>query len=284
MRPPIAAFDIETVPDTVAGRRLYGLSGDFLAVAEAMQELRREETGGRSDFLKPPLHRIVTISVAWLDPEREQFKLASLGADPSDEPDMLAVFFHILKPHGAHKLRPQLVSWNGNSFDLPVIRYRAMLHGIGAAPYYDTSDKFNNYLNRYHDQHTDLMDVLSGYGASDRVRLDDLCRLLGLPGKTVTEGHRVYLHVARGEWALVQTYCELDALNTLLLYLAYELSRGKMTQSELCTWRDRIAMQLRADERSPMQEYGAALEHWLPGADAELRRRELSAPAYRDQA
>ena len=30
------------------------------------------------------------------------------------------------------ELKPQLVTFNGNAFDLPVLRYRAMVHGIAA--------------------------------------------------------------------------------------------------------------------------------------------------------
>jgi Predicted 3'-5' exonuclease related to the exonuclease domain of PolB len=30
------------------------------------------------------------------------------------------------------QLNPQLVAFNGNSFDLPVLRYRAMVHGVSA--------------------------------------------------------------------------------------------------------------------------------------------------------
>ena len=56
-------------------------------------------------------------------------------------------------------------------FDLPVIRYRAMLHGVAAPEFYrlDGEWKWNNYQNRFHDMHVDLMDVLSGYGASMRI-------------------------------------------------------------------------------------------------------------------
>lgn len=272
-RPPIVAFDIETIPDTALGRRLQGHGGGFLEVAEAMLAKRLEETEGRSDFLKTPWHRIVTISVAWLDLDRGQFKLGSLGDDDLDEGAVLEGFFAILR----RAQPPLLVSWNGNGFDLPVIRYRAMLHGIDAGTYYEAGDRFNNYQGRFHELHTDLMDVLSGYGAADRVGLDELCRILGLPGKTVTEGHRVYRHIARGEWDVVKTYCELDALNTLMLWLAWESSRGRLTGGELGTVCGRIADALDADGRGPLVEYAEALRQWKPGDERRALAAELEA-------
>ncbi len=260
MPPSIAAFDIETVPDTEIATRLDNRSGDFVDVADQMLADRLEQTEGRTDFLKTPYHRIVTISVAWLNIGTGRFKLDSLGDDPTDEGNLLEAFFRILEQ------RPTIVSWNGNSFDLPVIRYRAMLHGIDAGAYYAESDRYNNYVNRYHRQHTDLMDVLSGFGAADRVGLDELCRIMGLPGKTVTEGHRVYQHIARGEWEVVETYCELDALNTLMLYLAWLRSRGDLDSDQFNGACELIASTLREDERGDVASYGSAITDWQPGS------------------
>lgn len=265
----LAAFDIETVPDTEAGRRLDGFSGDFLTVADAMQQKRKEETGD-SDFLLPPYHRIVTISVAWFNSAKQQFKLASLGGDQLDEGDLLAAFFKILEP------KPRLISWNGHGFDLPVIRYRAMIHGIDASTYFESGDKYNNYVNRYHDLHTDLMEVLSGFGASKKIGLDRLCQLIGLPGKTVTEGHRVFQHIARGEWDLVKTYCELDALNTLMLYLAYDKSRGKLNDNDFAAALALIAKTLAADQRQPVRDYGEAVSAWQLGKTRRHLASELN--------
>ena len=93
MLPAIAAFDIETVPDTAIGRRIDGLTGAFVEVADGMQARRLEATDGRTDFLKPPYHRIVTISVAWLNLDQNQFKLDSLGSDRFDEGSLLSAFF-----------------------------------------------------------------------------------------------------------------------------------------------------------------------------------------------
>ena len=59
-------------------------------------------------------------------------------------------------------------SWNGGGFDLPVLHYRALLHGVQAPRYWemgdeDTAFRYNNYLSRFHWRHLDVMDVLSGH-------------------------------------------------------------------------------------------------------------------------
>jgi len=259
---PLAAFDIESIPDVEAGRRLLGLEGDDAAVMDGMRAWRLAASDGRTDFLQPPLHRIVTISLAWLDPESGSFRLGSFGRDCSDEKRQLEELFDVLaKP----KRAPRLISWNGNAFDLPVLRYRAMLHGVAAPHFYRTDGewKYNNYHGRYHDLHVDLMDVLAGYGSSDRVGLDSLCRIVGLPGKTVTEGQNVWRHVLAGEHDLVRTYCELDALLTLLLYLLWSHHRGRVDDGALKRHLDRIVGVLtQAKDKPAWVEMGEALQSW----------------------
>lgn len=261
---PLAAFDIETIPDPELGRRLFGFEGSDETIVEAMLRRRLEETEGEKDFHQPPYHRIVAIAVAWLDPSTSAFKLGVPGPDAVDERDLLAAFFRVIENA---KTAPRLVSWNGRAFDLPVVRYRSMLHGV-PAPCLNRADgewKFNNYLNRYHDMHVDLMDVLTGYGGSERVRLDDLCRIMGLPGKTVTKGSKVYIHMLRGEVDLVREYCELDALNTLMLYLLWAVHRGRLSHDNLKRHVDTVISGLRVKEvRKGWLQYADALVHW-PG-------------------
>jgi hypothetical protein len=76
------------------------------------------------------------------------------------------------------QLTPQLITFNGTSFDLPVLRYRAMVHGI-AAPGLSSRP----YFNRYTEDAIDLCDVLSSFTAQGKVTLHELCRAMGLPGK-----------------------------------------------------------------------------------------------------
>ena len=156
-------FDIETVPDVELGRRLYNL--DSLSdddVARAMRTLRMQKTGS-TDFLSHPHHRVVAISAVLRGPDKLQ--IWSLGSDESSEQELLERFFD-----GIDKFKPVLISWNGNGFDLPVIHYRALRHGVAAPLYWESGErnrefKFNNYLNRYHARHLDLMDILAGYQA-----------------------------------------------------------------------------------------------------------------------
>lgn len=224
----ILVFDIETIPDVESGRRLYDLDGlTDKEVAEVMFSRRRQETDGSSDFLRLHLHRVIAISV--LLSTRDKLSLWSLGTLESGEADLLNRFYE-----GIEKYSPRLVSWNGRGFDLPVMHYRAMLHGISAPRYWETGAndqqfKWNNYLSRYHDRHTDLMDVLSGYEFRAVAPLDQIATLLGFPGKMGMSGDKVWDAYLAGNLASIRNYCETDVMNTYLVYLRFELMRGNLT-------------------------------------------------------
>ncbi len=226
----VLVFDIETIPDVATGRRLHGLDGlSDEDSAKAMFHLRRQETGG-SDFLKLHLHRIVAISAVLRS--RDGLKVWSLGETGADEKEIVQRFFD-----GIDKFTPTLVSWNGGGFDLPVLHYRALLHGIAAPRYWDSGDddrdfKWNNYLSRYHARHTDLMDVLSGYQPRAVAPLDEVASMLGFPGKMGMSGARVWDVYLDGGIEDIRNYCETDVLNTYLVFLRFELTRGKLSQAE----------------------------------------------------
>jgi predicted PolB exonuclease-like 3'-5' exonuclease len=222
-------FDIETVPDVDFGRRLHGLEG--LAdgqVAKAMFALRRQHTG--NDFLPPEQQRVVAISCALRS--GDAFKVWSLGELASPEGELIQRFFE-----GIEKFSPNLVSWNGSGFDLPVLTYRALLAGVQAARFWEMGDaddafRFNNYLNRYHWRHTDLMDVLSGFHHRNRVSLANMACLLGLPGKLGFDGGQVWEAWQAGDLAGIRRYCETDVLNTWLVYLRFLQLRGQLTREQ----------------------------------------------------
>lgn len=160
---PILAFDIETVPDVNGIRLLYDLPASLPddEVVLFAQQKRRAQNG--SDFMQHHLHQVVAISccMRW---GQDKIHVGTIGEMHDSEEEMIAKFFDLIESH-----TPQLVSWNGGGFDLPVLHYRALIHGIAAARYWDMGEgdfgdsrdfKWNNYISRYHNRHCDLMDLL----------------------------------------------------------------------------------------------------------------------------
>lgn len=227
--PNILAFDIETAPDIDGGRKLYGLDGlTDEEIAQVMFSKQREIRD--TEFLPLHLHRVIVISIALRS--ESGFKVWSLGSDPPEEKETISRFFA-----GIDRYSPVLVSWNGGGFDLPVLHYRSLIQKVTAQRYWETGDgdrefKWNNYLNRFHSRHTDLMDVLAGYQPRAVAPLDQISMLCGLPGKLGMDGSQVWDAFREGRFTEVRDYCETDALNTYLLYLRWEFVRGNFSSEQ----------------------------------------------------
>ena len=223
---PVLVFDIETIPDVEGLRRVWDLGAEVSdqGVVDLVSQRRRQATG--TDFMPPHLQRVVAISCALRT--ADDIRVWSLGQPEEAEAAVVARFFD-----GIERYKPQLVSWNGSTFDLPVLHYRALIHGIPGCCYWDTGEndrdfKFNNYLSRFHSRHVDLMDVLAGYQNRAWAPLDEMARLCGLPGKLGMDGSQVHAAYKRGELAAIRAYCETDVANTYLLFLRYQLIRGSL--------------------------------------------------------
>ncbi len=252
---PVLVFDIETIPDIAGLRRLHNVGPEASdhEVGEMAFLMRRQQTGG-SDFLPHYLQRVVTISCTLREGDR--FRVFSLSEPDATEGQIIQRFFD-----GIEKYTPQLVSWNGGGFDLPVLHYRAMLHGVSAPRYWDWGDtgnggerdfKYNNYLNRYHTRHLDLMDVIAMFSGRANAPLDQLAKLYGFPGKLGMDGSEVWPAYERGEIAGIRDYCETDVVNTYLVYLRFQRMRGHLTTAQ---YDQEIAL-----VRATLEEIDA--EHW----------------------
>ena len=231
---PVLAFDIETIPDIAGLRRLHGLGQDVADgdVAEMAFQLRRQAAG--SDFLPLHLHRVIVISCALR--ERDSFRVWSLGGPEDDEGGLIQRFFD-----GIEKYTPQIVSWNGGGFDLPVLHYRGLIHRVKAPRYWDMGEgdyrdsrdfRWNNYISRYHARHVDLMDLLALYQPRANAPLDDLAQLADLPGKLGLQGAGVWPAYQAGQLTDIRNYCEADVANTYLLFLRFQLMRGALTAEQ----------------------------------------------------
>ncbi|MBI3045041.1 MAG: 3'-5' exonuclease [Betaproteobacteria bacterium] len=248
---PVLAFDIETVPDVEGLRRLHDLDKTVpdREVAEMAFQLRRQATG--SDFLPLHLHRVVVISCALRD--RDSFKVWSIGGE--SEGELIQRFFD-----GLDRYTPQLVSWNGGGFDLPVLHYRGLIHGVKAARYWDMGEdnrdfKWNNYISRYHARHLDLMDLLALYQPRANAPLSDLAQLMGLPGKLGMEGSGVWDAYQAGKLAEIRNYCEADVVNTYLIFLRFQLMRGALTEQQFRTESEVVRSTLKKSSEHHWKEF-----------------------------
>jgi len=225
--------------------------------AELMFSHRRQETDGKSDFLRHYLHKIVAISLVLKT--HDKLSVWSLGDVDSDEAELIQRFFE-----GIERYTPTIVSWNGSGFDLPVLHYRSLLHKVVAQRYWENGDddqgfRWNNYLSRFHSRHTDLMDVISGYMTTARAPLDQIATLLGFPGKMGMSGDKVWDCYAAGEIEAIRNYCETDVLNTYLVYLRYELIRGRLTEKAYEDECNKVRDMLNNEIKPHLKEF---LEAW----------------------
>ncbi|MBL4748900.1 MAG: 3'-5' exonuclease [Magnetovibrio sp.] len=228
-------FDIETVPDTEAVPNLTGLDAgaDVVERRAALDSYHLEITGGKNAFPRQPFHKVVAVSFLSAEIERQGRyetyflkELRSGGKTDSPERDLVTGFFKWLDQR-----HPRLVSYNGRGFDIPVLRHRAMVHGVQASAFHDTSNKWENYTSRYaQDWHCDLQEALTDFGAASRgLKLNEICAVLGFPGKFGVDGAQVSPLYDDGKIVEIRNYCETDVLNTYLVYLRYQLTRDRMT-------------------------------------------------------
>ena len=257
----ILVFDIETIPDTNSGKKIFNTEDlSDKNIAEIMFSHRYQKSDGRTEFLQHYLHRIIAISV--LLKTDEKLSVWSLGDKDSSESELLERFFE-----GIERYTPVIVSWNGSGFDLPVIHYRSLIHGIISQRYWENGDedqsfRWNNYLSRFHSRHTDLMDVLSGYITTARAPLNEIATILGFPGKMGMSGEKVWDYFLAGDIESIRDYCETDVLNTYLVYLRYQLIRGKLTNNLYAEECQKVSDMLKKERKTHLKEF---LEAWKNG-------------------
>ena len=260
---PVLVFDIETIPDVPGLRRLHDLSPELsdAEVAELAFQQRRAQNG--TDFLPHHLQRVAVISCALR--AGKDLRVWSLAEPEQGEAEIIQRFFD-----GIEKFTPQVVSWNGGGFDLPVLHYRGLIHGVVASRYWDLGDgdyadsrdfKWNNYISRYHTRHLDLMDLLAMYQPRANAPLDDLAKLMGYPGKLGMDGSAVWQAWQDGRIAEIRDYCETDVVNTYLVYLRFERMRGHLDAS---AWAAEVQVVRDALARIDAPHWKQFLEAWPP--------------------
>ncbi len=213
----VIVWDLETVPDLPGFAAANGLSGK--TDTEILEVIGDK-------FPKHIYHSIVCIGALVAHREQGAWIVDALGAPhvgERTEKQLISAFVDKIA-----ELSPQLVTFNGNSFDLPVLRYRAMIKEVSAPGLSSRS-----YFNRYSDDALDLCDVLSSFSAQGKATLNELSKIMGLPGKPDgINGGEVHRYFREGRIKEIADYCETDIVNTYRVWLRYELFRGRLSPGD----------------------------------------------------
>lgn len=202
-------LDIETVPDT----RLW-------TPPDAPPS--RDGTD-RAPFPPTYAHRVIVIGCLWLDQSYRLKRFGLLGegaSDPEDERALLEDFSTFVG-----RDRPALVTYNGRTFDMPVLALRSLHWAIPMRWYYRDPEVRHRYTDR---GHIDLCDWLTDHGAARSSSLDAMARLIGLPGKVGIDGSQIEGMFRAGLLPRIQEYCLSDVAQTALLFLRFRLLQGAL--------------------------------------------------------
>jgi len=216
MNGSVIVWDLETVPDL----RGFAAANDLVGKTDAEV---REAIGDK--FPKHIYHSIVCIGALVARSEGDHWAVDALGAPhvgDRTEKELITAFVGKIA-----ELNPQLVTFNGNSFDLPVLRYRAMIHAVSAPGLAERS-----YFNRYTEDALDLCDALSSFSSGARATLNEISRIMGMPGKPDgIDGSQVERYFREGRVKEIAEYCRSDVVDTYRVWLRYELFRGRLSEA-----------------------------------------------------
>lgn len=256
----ICVFDIETIPDVTLIRKIFGFEGDDREVS--LLAMSDQEAKSGNSFLPLPFHKVVAISAVIADDFGIFRKVSSI--EGKDEKEMIKNFLNFI-----NQKNPKLISFNGRSFDMPLLMLRAMQYNLTCNAYFEVDNnelgksKWENYRTRFSNRfHVDVMDHLCEFGAVRGLKLDLVCSMVGLPGKYDVHGDQVMELFYAGEIEKIKEYCESDVLNTYWLFLKYEVLKGNMTiedyQRALATMQENLR-----PEKSYTDVFGIAIEDEL---------------------
>lgn len=253
-------FDIESVADgNLVSKLRY--PGQNLPAAEAVQKYRDELMAKyETDFIPYTFQVPVSVVVAKVGADFGVLDIVAL-----DEPQFRS---HVITENfwrgwDAYR-KPTLVSFNGRTFDLPLLELAAFRYGISAAAWFNSSGKtYDQPRNRYNtESHLDLHDVLTNFGASRfNGGLNLVANLLGKPGKMDVQGHMVQDLWNEGKLAEINDYCRCDVLDTYFAFLRTMVMLGNLKLDD----EQRLVGDVReflSQRAATIPAYAAYLQQW----------------------
>ena len=253
-------FDVESVAvGELVSRLRY--PDQSLQPQEAVRRYRDELMAKyESDFIPYTFQTPVSIAIAKVAADFGLIDLVVL-----DEPKFRP---HVITEHfwrGWEKYgQPTLVSFNGRSFDIPLLELAAFRFGLNVSGWFNSRAKnYDQPRNRFNTQsHFDLCEMLTNFGSTRFTGgLNLAANLLGKPGKMDVQGDMVQDMYDAGRLAEINDYCRCDVFDTYFVFLRTRVLAGELTldaEQEIIA-RTKQWLEDRSDES---EAYRAYLEHW----------------------
>jgi predicted PolB exonuclease-like 3'-5' exonuclease len=235
-------FDTETIPDFDFIRQVLGMpdaSNDEL-LEKAAEELARNKSG----FLPPMYHQVVSWAGLWIENTGQPKQKAVWHG--TDEIEGLKAFFDTLTTYKDFGL----IHHNGKGFDLPVITYRSLKHGLkmpGRLSHYDIKYRYSKW-------NVDLQDEFSNYGASSWPKLEHLGQLIGIKVKQTGKGNRVLEMFENDEMEAIERYCFEDVMSTYIVWLHLQNTNGTIPEKLFNNLNERALKKLQELQKEESQE------------------------------
>ncbi len=225
-------FDVETIPDFEFVRQVIDnpeTNEDDLLI-QASEDLARNSSG----FLPPMYHKMISWVGLWI--ENNGMPKQKVGWNGTDEKEGLEKLFDALSTYKDFGL----VHHNGRGFDLPLLTYRALKHGL------QMPKRLNHYdiKYRYSNDNVDLLDEFSNYGASSWPKLKHLGYLIEIPFKQTGEGNEVLKMFREDKLAEIEHYCYEDVMATYVVWLHLKYTVGDIDKELFDNLNDRAMNKL----------------------------------------
>lgn len=211
-------FDVETIPDFSFLRHV--LENTEAAEDDLLEQASEQLTRNNSGFLPPMYHRMISWVGLWVENSGKPVQKAAWHGE--DEKEGLEKIFDSLLTYKDFGL----IHHNGRGFDLPLLTYRAMKHGM------QMPLRLNHYDIRYRfsKSNIDLMDEFSNYGASSYPKLKHLGYLIGVPFKQTAEGNEVLQMYREKKLEQIEHYCYEDVMATYIVWLRMKYTTGDIPE------------------------------------------------------
>jgi predicted PolB exonuclease-like 3'-5' exonuclease len=258
-------FDVESIAD---GALIANVKypEDQLSADEAVRRYRDElldESDGKRDFIPYTFQVPIAVVIAKVAHDFSLLDVVSL-----DEPQFRAhVMTHQFWKGWEVYQHPTWVTFNGRSFDMPLMELAAYRFGCSLGNWFAPKTKsFDQPRNRYNTKsHLDLLDVLTNSGACRfHGGLNLAAELIGKPGKMCVEGYMVQDMYDAGDLQGISDYCRCDVLDTYFVFLRCAVLRGELTleQEVELVAKAKAWINERAAETPAFQQYLAAWRDW----------------------